>query len=217
MSVLDVTGIDKSAYERVGGVRSGSMGFTSLFNPAAAAAHPTLSALPTTDVAVTYARGTALGNAAACLIGKQIDYNPTRANDGGLTFEVSAESNGFGLEWGEQHTAGKRTDTVATNGTGVDGVAASAFGLQAYLQVFSFTGTSCTIKLQESSDNGAGDAFADVVGGGFTAVTTAPGTQRIATSAALAVERYLRIVTTGTFSNCVFSVVVVRNRVAVTF
>jgi hypothetical protein len=51
-------------------------------------------------------------------------------------------------------TAAPRTDTTATNGTSYDfGTGSTAFGLQAYLQVLSFTGTSCTIKLQESSDN----------------------------------------------------------------
>jgi hypothetical protein len=41
----DVTGIDKSAYERVGLLRDGRLSWTSFFNPAAAAAHPVLSAL----------------------------------------------------------------------------------------------------------------------------------------------------------------------------
>src|SRR6266542_2840605 len=74
IGVLDVTAIDKSAFERIGGLRDGSIEFTSFYNPTSE--HPVLSALPTADVLVTVAIGTAIGNAAACLVGKQINYDP---------------------------------------------------------------------------------------------------------------------------------------------
>lgn len=217
IATLDVTGIDKLAHERIGAKRDGEINFNSFFNDAAGQEHAVLSTLPRIDRVATYCRGTTLGKPAACLVSKQINYDPTRADTGGLMVATSLQGNGYGLEWGEQHTAGKRTDTTATSGTGVDGVTSSAFGLQAYLQVFSFAGTSVVIKLQESSDNGAVDTFADVVGGAFTSLTSAPTTQRIQTARALAVERYLRVVTVGTFSSLIFSVVVVRNRVTVSF
>src|SRR6266540_1571321 len=101
-------------------------------------------------------------------------------------------------------------DKSAYNGTGVDAGASSAFGLQAYLQVFAFTGTSVTVKLQESSDNAVGDPYADVVGGAFTAATGITS-QRIETTRSLTVKRYLRVVTTGVFSNAVFAVMVAKN------
>jgi hypothetical protein len=213
---LEVTGIDKSGMERIGGKRDGSIEFMAYFNDASGQAHPRLASLPATDVILSYCRGTTLGNAGAALVAKQLNYDGSRNEDGSLTFKVNALANGYGLEWGRQLTAGKRTDGSATNGTGVDFAAASSFGLQAYLQVFAFTGTSVTVKLQESSDNGGGDAFADVVGGAFT-IATGITTERIATSSALAVERYLRVVTTGTFSNAVFAVLVVRNDTAPAF
>jgi hypothetical protein len=160
-----------------------------------------------------YQRGTTLGNASACLVGKQVNYDPERGDDGSLIFSVQALSNNYGTEWGEQHTAGSRTDTAATNGTGVNAGASSSYGLQAYLQVTSFTGTDVTIKLQESSDDGSADAYADVVGGGFTQVTSAPTTERIATATGLTVEQWLRVVTTtsGGFSEVTFAVTVIRN------
>lgn len=216
-AVQDVTGIDKSAFERIGLLRDGEISFTSFFNPAVTRAHPRLSLLPVTDQVITYCRGTALGSPAACMVGKQINYDGNRADSGEYTLAVQALANGYGLEWGTQLTAGKRTDTTATSGTSVDlGTGSTAFGLQAYLQVFAFTGTSVTVKIQESSDNGAGDAFADVTGGTFTAATGIT-TQRIATSSGQTIERYLRVTTTGTFTNAIFSVVVVRNATAVTF
>lgn len=420
---LTITGIDKSAFERIGGQRDGGIEWSSWFNPASGAAHANLSTLPLTNRMITYQRGTTLGSPAACLIGKQINYDPTRGDDGAMTIALQSLANGYGLEWGRQLTAGTRTDTGAANGTGVafgydgedylalpgasgdyastpdaaaldivgdidlrarvaladwtpaaestiiakytatgnqrsyalavstagalvfrwsedgtaektetssavlGGLAANAttwvratldadvggtdatvsfytsddgvtwtalgtpqavgattsifastavlelggqtlgtvnrlagkifraqvlnsiggtsvaapiattagitdatprtwtvngaaylssrtrYGLQAYLQVLSFTGTDVTIKLQSSSDNAATDAYADVTGGGFTQVTSGPTSQRIATSSALEVERYLRVVTTtsGGFSSLSFVVVVMVN------
>ena len=40
-----------------------------------------------------YTRGTTLGNPAACMVAKQINYDPTRAADGSLTIAVQAEAN----------------------------------------------------------------------------------------------------------------------------
>lgn len=216
-ALLDVTGIDKSAFQRIGGLRDGRIDYTAFFNPAAGQAHLRLSALPTTDVILSYYRGTALGGASANLVAKQLNHDGTRADDGAFTFAGANQGNGFGLEWGTSLTAGKRTDTTATNGSSVDfGTGSTTFGLQAYLHVFAFTGTSVTVKLQESSDDGAGDAWADVTGGGFTAATGITS-QRIATSSSQTVERYLRVVTTGTFTNAVFAVSVNRNEVATSF
>lgn len=207
---LDTTGIDKSAFERIGGLRDGRIEWVSFFNPAEGRAHDALSTLPTTSRVATYCRGTALGSPAAGLVGKQVNYDPSRGNDGALTLAVSVQaSDGEPLEWGVLGTAGRRSDTAATNGTSVDNGAASADGLVAYLQVFSFTGTSVTAKIQQSSDNGGADAWADVAGGAFAAAT-AQGAERIATATGLAVERYLRVVTTGTFSEATFSVVIAR-------
>lgn len=220
VALLDVTGINKSAYERLGGQRDGNIEFTSFFNDATGQAHPTLKPNVFTGLVnrqVTYCRSTTLGKPAASIVCRQVDYAPTRGSDGAFTIKVPAPANGFGLEWGEQHTAGKRTDGSATNGTGVDsGGASTTFGLQAYLHVFSFTGTSAVVKLQESSDNAVGDPYADVTGGAFTTVTAATS-ERIVTATNLTVERWLRVVTTGTFSNLVFSVNVVRNLTSTVF
>lgn len=217
-SPIVVTGINKSAMERIGGRRDGAMSWTSYFNPTLlTGAHARYSTLPTTDIVASYFRGTSLGDPSASIVAKQIGYDGNRADDGAFTLAVEAQANGYGLEWGKSLTAGQRTDTTATNGTSVDfGTGSTAFGLQAYLHVFAFTGTSVTVKLQESSDNGAGDAFADVTGGAFTAATGITS-QRIATASGQTVERYLRIVTTGTFSNATFAVSVARNDTAVTF
>lgn len=227
IATIDVTGIDKSAYERIGGIRDGAIEWTAHFNTASSHSHPVLSALPTTDRYVGYLRGTTLGNAAAACYSRQINYDGTRGTDGKLTFDVQALADGFGMEWGYQLTAGLRADTTATNGTTWDrqsydlldlnggGLGTStALSWQAYLFVTAFTGTSVTVTLEDSAN---GSVWASLTGGAFTAAT-AIGAQRIAGASGATVRRYVRATTSGTFSVATFGVVFVPNTsVAVTF
>ena len=211
---LEVTGIDKSAPERLGGLRDGAVNFSSWFNPSAGQAHPVLSALPTADVLATVTAATALGSAAVSLTGKQINYDGDRKDDGSLAFDVNALANGFGLEWGVLLTAGKRTDTGATNGTAVDLTTVSTeFGWQAYLHVFAFTGTSVTVTLEDSANN---TDFLPLTGGAFTAATGVTS-ERLQGGRTATVRRYVRAVTSGVFNPATFAVMFVRNEVAVAF
>ncbi|MET8864671.1 hypothetical protein ABZW11_17175 [Nonomuraea sp. NPDC004580] len=215
----DVTGINKYGMERRGLARDGALEWTSFFNPGTAAAHEVLSTLPLTNRIATYGRGTSLGSPAACLVGKQINYDPSRAADGSLTISVQALADGYGLEWGRQLTAGVRTDTEAADGDSVDFGAAGAFGLQAWLHVTEFDGTDVTIGLEQSSDDGDADSFAAVTGGEFTEVTAGPVSERIQTARDQAVEQYLRVATstTGGFTSVSFVVVVTVNPISVVF
>lgn len=207
---IDVTGIDKSAFERIGGQRDGGMTWSSFFNTATGRAHPVLSALPTADVVATYCRGTNLGDPCASCVAKQINYDGNRTQAGDFTFAVDVQANGYGVGWGRQLTAGQRTDTAATLGTAIDTTASLSFGAQAYLQVFAFTGTDVTVKLQDSADN---VTFADIAGMAFTQVTVAPVAQRIATSNAATIRQYVRAVTvtTGGFTSVTFAVQLTKN------
>jgi len=208
---LDSTAITQSAMARLYGKRDGSAEFTSYFNDAPGEVHEVLKALPRTDVQVMYLRGQGAGNAGIGMVGKQLNYDGNRGDDGAFMFATTVQANGYGIDWGVQLTDGIQTDASATNSAGVSlGSGSTAFGLQAYVQVFSIGSGTATIKLQESSDNGVGDAWVDVTGGGFTAVT-ASGAERIQTTEALTVERYLRVVTTGVFTNLEFAVIVNRN------
>lgn len=213
-AALDITGIDKSAYERIGGLRDGRIEWTSFFNDAAGAAHPALKDLPTGDTVVSYLRGTTLGNDACSMLSKQINYDGTRANDGMFTFNIQAQcTGGQGLAWGELLTTGGLvTHSGGTTGTSVDHGAASGAadtglpgGLRGILHVTAFTGTSITVNIQQSSDNGSGDAFASVLA--FSAAS-AVGAQVVEVTGAI--ERYLRIVSTGTFSSATIAVIACR-------
>lgn len=215
IATLDMTGINKEAMERQYGTADATGEFTSFFNDADDAAHEALSALPRTDSHLMYLRGTGQGRSALAMIGKRADYAGTRGDDGSLTFGVNMSGSGSVAEWCTQLTAGKVTVTGAGNQAGVDlGSGSTAFGWQAYLQVFAFTGTSATIKLQTSSDNAVGDPYADLTGASFTTVTGRT-TQRLASASDTAtVERWLRVNVAGTFSSLTFAVIFNRNLAA---
>jgi len=206
-AALDVTTINQSAMSRLGGLRDGGIDFTSLFAPDTDEAHDALSGLPTTDRAVSYFRGTTLGNPTASVIAKQIDYAGTRDQAGMFTFGVSSQANHYGLTWGRSLTAGKRTDTTATDGASIDTTASADFGWCAFLHVFAVTGTNVTVTLQDSADD---SSFSAITGGAFTAAAAA-GSQRLAAASSTAtVRRYVRAVTTGTFTSATFAVAFVK-------
>jgi hypothetical protein len=216
---LDVTGINKSAHERIGGVRDGRLACKTYFNPSANQSFDRFTNLPTTDVIATYCTAQSLGSSAASVVAKQMNYDGTRGDDGSFTFKVDGKANGYGVEWGELLTAGIATFGGASAGSSLDygaSVGTTNFGLQAWLHCFAFTGTSATVTIQSSTDDGAGDAFAAVTGGAFTAMT-AVGAQRIETGRTAAVERYLRVNVTGTFSLFWFTCQVTRNLTSVAF
>lgn len=212
--VLEYTDITQGAHARQFGQFGGEINWTSFFDKGAGQAHPVLSALPTADVIVSYFhQPTVTGTACASLNAKQINYDPTRAADGSLFVAVAAQSNTYGLEWGTALQSGLRTDTTATSGASVDGAASTSFGLAAYLHVTAFSGTSVTVKLQDSADN---SSWSDISGAAFTAVT-AVGAQRISTATNATVRRYVRATTTGTFTSATFAVNFVRRLVTVVF
>lgn len=208
---LDVTAINASGHERIYAHVDGAIDFTAFFNDATSPTNQEHAALKAkgsgADQIVTYFHGSTIGNMAAGLVAKQINYDGTRAADGSLTFNVQALANAKGLDFGEMLTAGKRTDSAATNGSGLDGLAASANGLVAYLQVFAFSGTSVTVKVQ-MDDNSGFLSPTDLLT--FTAANGVTAERKVTAAVDTAVERYLRVVTTGTFSNAVFAVMASR-------
>jgi len=213
-AALDVTDITQSAHSRLGGLRDGGITVTSFHDPSPGQAHAAFSPLPRGDVIGSYLRGQAIGSPAACCVARQLNYDPTRANDGMLTFAVEGQGDGYGLEWGLQLTPGARTDTGAANGTSLDTGGSLSFGAQAYLQAVSFTGTDATVEIQDSADNAT---FALVAGLSFSQVTgSTPLAQRIAIANTATVRRYVRAisVTSGGFTSLKFAVVLAKNTVA---
>ena len=115
--VLDVPNLAASAMERLYGLSDGNMEVAAWFNDAAGQAHPVLSALPTTDVIALWALGPAIGDVAAAIVAKQINYDGSRGTDGGFAFTTQVQSNtGVPLEWMEMLTTFLDTQASAHNG-----------------------------------------------------------------------------------------------------
>lgn len=203
--LIEMTGINKLAFERAMTHLDSTLDWTSYFNPTNA--HVELQKPPSSDVVGLYVtKLDTLGAHAAGFTGKRVTYNFSRGNDGSLTAKVSVPQSTNWADWGLTLTTGIRTDTAATNGTSVDfgsWGAPAAYGLRFYVQSLSVTGTSTTYKVQHSSDNGVGDAWADVAGATLT-VTSGDTTRGGMVAVTGAVERYLRVVTSGTFTNTQF-------------
>lgn len=230
-TLVAVTNLTQNAHARTATTFSGEIDFTVFFNPAAtvglapslalvpspmlapstevaAGEHLVLKVLPSADVIGTYVHGSSATAPAAGLVARQPDYKPTRGADGSLTFAVELQSDGSPLEWGHGYVGGPaRTDTGPTAGAGVDDGNPTSSGLSAYLHVLAFTGSSVTALVEHSADNGVSDAWTTAVS--FTAVNSAPVAQRVTTNAS-PMKRWLRVRTTGTFSNFKFYVMASR-------
>ena len=202
---LEVTAINKAGKERVYGLTDGQLEFATWFDDAALLEHIALKGLPTTDRNVLWAFGGSIGSVAAMLIAKQINYDWAAGQDRSLAGKISCQANGTPLEWGNLLTPGKVTHAGATNGASRDDSASSAYGIIGYIQCMAFTGTSVTVIIQESSDNGGVDAWATKLS--FTAITALSAERKTATGT---VERYVRVSSSGTFTSAAIVVAYLR-------
>lgn len=205
VAVLDVTPIDKTAHERIPGLRDGEITFNVFFNNADDETHDALAALPTTDVLCMVLTGTTAGDPVICLTAKQVNYDWQRNADGSMqgTVQLLAAS-GVPLEYGLLLVA-KTTHASADDEPGIDFGAQTTAGAIGYLQHFSAASGTVEYDLEDSSDstNGVDGSWANL--GAFSDVATpyAPIAQRIEISGT--VERWVRASTNGIFTNAVFA------------
>lgn len=206
---LPATDITQSAMARLYGKRDAQAEFASYLDMAAAKAYDALSPLPRTDVHLMYLRGEALGGESLGLVGKQVNYDPNRGDDGSILFGTTVLSSAFGADWSRQLTAGKDTHASATNGTSIDTTASLAFGFQAYLQVFSVGSGTVEISLEDSANDADWLALTD---GAFTNATGRTAERIQSSSATATVRRYIRVITEGTFTDAVIAVSICKNK-----
>ena len=217
VSLLDVTGIDKSAFERIIGTRTGLLSFMAFFNDATDAAHDALSGLPTADVLVLWMMSSTRGDPCAALTCKQVGYDGNRSADGSLTFQVDCQGTaGLFLEWGELLVA-KKTHSSATDETGSNFGSQTTAGAVGFLQHFGAadpipTGT-IEYDIEDSSDstNGVDGAWANLLAFSNVATPWAEIAERVAVNGT--VEKWTRASTNGTFTNADFAMGL-RRRVA---
>jgi len=198
---VDVTSISKSGIERLQGRVDLDASFSSFFNDASGQEHIALRNYPATDRNVSWTFGSAVGDVAVGAVAKQVDYPMTRGADGSLTTTVPMSGNGVIAEWGNLLSAGKITHSSATTVASKDDSASTSAGASAMIQSMSLSSGTATVKIQHSAND---SSWADLIT--FTNVASASDSGRTSERKTVSgtVNRYLRIITSGTFSALVF-------------
>ena len=202
-ALLDLTPLNASAHERLVGLSDGNISVSSWFNDSTEQEHEAFKGLPTADRIVTWAFGATRGDVAACLVAKQLNYDGSLGADGSLSVSVDTQAaSGVPLEWGNTLTTGKETHSSTAVSDSRDDGATTGYGLVGILSVTDVDSGTATVSIQESADN---VTFATILSFVAVSAAAAPTAQRLTLSGAIL--RYLRVSTTGTFSNCDFCLV----------
>ena len=197
-ATIDTPTIDSAAMVRLQGHADGEITVTSWFDDGTHLEHAAFSPLPTTDVQVLYCRGTAAASPAAGLVAKQINYDGSKSQDKALSLNVQCLGQGTPVEWGVLLQA-EATHSSATSSSSKDDSASSSNGIAAYLQLIDINSGAPTIKLQHSAND---SSWSDRIT--FTAVSDGSEPTAERKEASGTVNRYLRVTSTGTFSNAKF-------------
>ena len=202
-----VTGLNKSAQERINLLRDGSLAYTAFFD--ADSEHPVLSALAGVPTVYTWCTAPTAGAVTASLVATQTDYPFNRGADGSLVLSPTAESAAYGIEWGNLLTNGAQAFATDGSGTAIDdvhpvfGLTSTAHGLAFYVHALSLGSGNPVLTVEDSADN---VTFAAVSGATTTFGT--PESDRVQVGGT--VRRYLKLVVSGTFTDLVVAVAVVR-------
>ena len=194
-ATLEVPVISKSGMVRLAGHADGEISFTTWFDDGTNLSHTALSVRPTGDVVVLYCRGIAASSPAAMLVAKQINYDPTKGQDRAWSAAVQCLGQGNPLAWGQLFAAEATQGSAGSTSSKDDG-ASSANGLEAVIQILDINSGAPTFKIEDSPND---SSWSDLVT--FSAVSDGaePIAERVTVSGT--VNRYLRITSTGTFSN----------------
>jgi len=205
-----VTGLDKSAEERILLLENSEIGFANYYDPVSPGLHAILSDLPDADALVSYFRGVLLGAVTASLLGKQLNYGLSRGSDGSLVgASISVKSSGYPLEYGYSLTPGKYHSVIAEDLPGLDGTLcgyasdpASDDPTTFVLHMFTMTGAAgddVTVRIEHSDDDGGLDAYTTLIDFTNVDIAAVPTAERI-TKTVTQAKKWLRV-TTLTVSN----------------
>jgi len=132
----------------------------------------------------------------------RLSAQPRSAQTGGailLNFDLAGSG---GLSRGA--LLGSKTSAGAENLGGVNmGATAAGAVFRAIFRLIAFSGTNITLTVEQSQNDGAGDAYAAITGVNSGALT-APGV--VAAQATAATEAWKRLAITGTFSSALVAV-----------
>ena len=204
--LLDVTTLDVSANKRIVGSVDSELSVDAWFDNAASRQHAVMTSnsgkMPSADQNVLVPLGSAVGDPCVGLLSKQGNYTTTNAPGSAIAVNAAYSASGSAVEFGQMLTAFDDTHSSAGAGTVVDSGAASTNGGAGYLQVFSLASGSVTVNLQESTSSGG--SYANFMTFSTVAAAAAPTSERLTMSGNVA--RYLKVTTTGTFTNAVIAV-----------
>lgn len=201
-AVFDVSNLDKTAVERLLGRADGAFSFANWFNDAAGQTHPALSGLPTTDVMAIVAMGNAVGDPAFFGVFKQVGYDPTKNADGSVTETIEGvgtvgSDQLIGTEWGKMLTALSDSFASASSAASYDDTAQTTDGVRAMIQPISLGSGTPTVVIEDSAND---STWATLVTFGTVEVNVPEEVMASGT-----VDQYLRITTTGTFTDLVIA------------
>jgi len=199
--LLDVTALDSSARKRIIGIVDSEISVDAWFDNAASRQHAVWTSnsgkLPTADQNVLIPMGSAVADEFVGLVAKEGAYSTTRSPGSAISANATFTANGSATEFGEMLTAHDDTHSSASSGTVVDSGASSSNGGSGYLQVLSLDSGSVTVNLQESTSSGG--SYSNFMTFSTVAAAAAPSAERLTNEGT--VQRYIKVVTTGTFSN----------------
>jgi hypothetical protein len=198
---VDMTAWSNSVYNFMASKRlnAGITGYQAFMNDAAAGAFTQLKTAGTlSDIAVLFGGGgePAVPDPAYILPSVQFGSNATFDGEAGVVetdFKVDATADISGFNNALGYTLANTLFTATASNASHDNGAATTNGFSAVIQVLDATG-DFTFTIEESSDDGSGDAWATVAT--FTLDGTAVGSEFVTVTGA--VERYIRFTATRT-------------------
>lgn len=214
---LNKTTIMHGGMARIDALRDGRLATVNHFDTDTGKSHDALADFPASraDRLLTWCHRPVLGGAALSCWGQQESLAYRVEQNGDLLLDAAVLGNRYGVELGRLLTTGLQSSTGAEaldgfdTGSGTD----TDLGAQFYLHVSAFTGTSVTVVIQDSDDDGDVDPYADIGGAVFTTVT-GPTFERIQTGRTENIKEWLRVDLDGTYTALTLAVVAVPNRLA---
>jgi hypothetical protein len=200
-TVHDVPVLNAAGMKRILSRGDCHLNVTSWFNDATERAHDAFKTLPAGQRLCLYSMGGAIGDVAAMLQARQVGYDGSEGEDGSLSFTIDMAGDG-GLEWADMITAGQDTISSSGNESAVDQAAQTTAGLAATLQIVSIASGTPTVTIMDSTNGST--SWGTIITFTAVAAAAAPTAERKVASGTI--KRYLRITTTGSFSDLVLLV-----------
>ena len=199
-TLADTTNLSVSAMERIPSTLDGNLAISAFFD--SSNGHSTWvpsGDIPTADRNAFVGMSTTAGE--ACLFGafKQTSYYVSRpdAGTGAITCAIDlSAADGASPSFGVLQTAGLETNAASDTYTAIDNGASSASGGRMSVQCTSIGSGSITLSLEDSADNVTYASLAS-----FTAISAAGSSEIVSISGTI--DRYTKLVASGTFTNAV--------------